>query len=161
MKRVAGGEQLGAGAGGVEHVLDVEGDAVIAGGDRPAADGPQLGRDVGDLEAALLAAADLAAEPGERGAERALDVVGLQAPGPRLVHQRAQLRDVGLLHRVARQRALGEQLLDAAGDAGVDDLLHVRLASRGARRSGSRRSAASAAASRLNAVPSTSNTLPP
>ena len=26
-----------------------------------------------------------------------------------------------------RQRALGEQLLDAVGDAGVDDLLHVRL----------------------------------
>ena len=80
-----------------------------------------------DLKAALLAAADLSAQARERGPERTLDVVGLQAPRPCLVHQRTQLRDVRVLHRVARQRALGEQFLDAAGDAGVDDLLHVRL----------------------------------
>ena len=81
---------------------------------------------MGDLEAAALAPADLAAEPGERGAERALDVVRLQAPRPRLVHQRAQLGDVGVLQRVGGERAFGQQLLDAVGDAGVDDLLHVR-----------------------------------
>ena len=127
VQRVAGGEQLGAGARVVEHVLDVERDALVAGGDRAAADRAQLRRDVRDLEAALLAAADLAAQPRERRPECALDVVRLQAPGPRLVHQRAQLRDVRVLHRVGRERALGEQLLDAAGDAGVDDLLHVRL----------------------------------
>ena len=121
-----GREQLGAGARAVEHVLDVERDAVVAGGDRAAADRAQLRWDVGDLEAAVLAPADLAAEPGERRPERALDVVRLQAPGPRLVHQRAQLGDVRLLQRVGRERALGEQLLDPAGDAGVDDLLHVR-----------------------------------
>ena len=148
VQRVAGGEQLGAGAGVVEHMLDVECDALVAAGDRASPDRAQLRRDVGDLEAALLAAADLAAQARERRPERALDVVGLQASRPCLVHQCAQLRDVRVLHRVGRERALGEQLLDAVGDAGVDDLLHLRLGLRAARRSGSRRSAACAAASR-------------
>ena len=126
VQRVAGREQLRARAGLIEDVLDVERDAVIARGDRAADRSPQLRRDVRDLEPAALAPPDLAAEPGERGAERALDVVRLQPPRARLVHQLPQLGDVRVLQRVGRKRPLGEQLLDAVGDAGVDDLLHVR-----------------------------------
>ena len=115
MQRVARARAVGAGAGLVEHVLDVEGDALVPGGDRASPDRAQLRRDVGDLEAALLAPADLAAEARERRSERALDVVRLQAAGPCLVHQRAQLRDVGVLQRVGGERALVEQLLDPVG----------------------------------------------
>jgi hypothetical protein len=101
-------------------------DAVIACGDRAAPDRAQLRRDVRDLKAGAFAPTDLAAQPRERRQERALDVVRLQAPRTRLVHQRAQLGDVRVLQRVGDERALGHQLLDPTSDARVDDLLHVR-----------------------------------
>ena len=89
----------------VEHVLDVERDALVAGGDRAAR---VLARSCAGTwvisKRPCSRLADLAAQPRERRAERALDVVRLQAAGPRLVHQRAQLRDVGLCER-ARSRA--------------------------------------------------------
>ena len=108
-------------------MLDVECDALIPAGDRAPPHRAQLRRDVGDLETALLAPADLPAQPRERRPECGLDVVGLEASGPCLVHERAQLRDVRVLHRVGRKRALDEKLLDTAGHPSVDDLLHLRL----------------------------------
>jgi hypothetical protein len=122
-------------------------DAVIACGDRAAPDRAQLRRDVRDLKAGAFAPTDLAAQPRERRQERALDVVRLQAPRTRLVHQRAQLGDVRVLQRVGDERALGHQLLDPTSDARVD-ASPCSPASRAARRSGSPRSAACAAGSR-------------
>ena len=119
------------------------------------------GRHVGDLVAALLALGDAPAEPGERGAEGQLDVVGLQAAGPRLVHRRAQLRR-GRRGQVSRgQGPLGEQLFDPSATSASMTCSMFCLVARGRRRSGWPRSAGPQRRSRVNASPSTSNTLPP
>ncbi len=113
VKRVAGREQLGAGPArrATCSMSKVTRSYRVAIGPRAA--GAKLGGDVGDLEAAVLAPADLAAESGERGAERPLDVVGLQASRPRFVHRARSCGDVRVAASVlAGERALGEQLLE-------------------------------------------------
>ena len=81
--------------------------------------------DVGDLVPAAFSADDAAVESGERFLESHLDVVGLQASGPRLVHGCTQLVELRVGQMVRGQRPLVHQLDEAVADAGVDDFVHA------------------------------------
>ena len=127
VKRVPRSEQVGARLAVGLDVREVEGNAVVLGGDRAVLAGADLGGHVGDLVASLLALGDAAAEPGEGGLEGQLDVVRLQAAGAGLIHRCAQRAEVGVGEVIGSQCPLVEDLLEPVADAGVDDLMHLRL----------------------------------
>ena len=134
MQRVAGGEQLGATAvfrgyrTSARMASTVERHALVSREPiRPAvADPAASARDAGDLEAALLAAADPAAEPVNAARKRprcSAAAGGGPAPRP----SAPQLRHVGGCQQVVVEGAFGQQLVEPLADAVVDDLLHLGL----------------------------------
>ena len=127
VERVAGSEQVGSSEAFAVDLAELEGDAVVLGGDRSLAGRADLLGHVGDLVAALLALRDPTAEPGERCLERQLDVVRLETSSAGLVHRGAERLKVGLGEVLRGEGAFLEEVLEAVTDGGVDDLVHLGL----------------------------------
>jgi len=93
VQRVARCEQLGPYAVHIEDVLDLEGDAVIAGGDRAASRRAQLRRGV-SISNRPCSRRRILPPSRVKAARKALRCSAAAAVVPRLVHQLAQARDV-------------------------------------------------------------------
>src|SRR5262249_4348395 len=76
----------------------------------------QLGRNMGDLEAARLALANRAAEKRERLQEEVADEVRLQLAGLGTLHLVSDPLDIGGRHDVAHQCALTDDLAQQLAD---------------------------------------------
>src|SRR5690606_6277816 len=100
------------------NMSQVEGDALVARGDRSLRVAAEMCWHVGDLVSATLASRDPPAQAAEGRTEGHLDVVRLQSAGARLIHRCLDLVEVGRAQMICRKGSFVDEVLETISDTG-------------------------------------------